>query len=236
MNDIAVIDILVPPPVLLEVVTGEKGDPGPPGPPGIPGPHAASHHAGGGDPVDVTDLAGYPGTAATFLRGDQTFAVPPAGDTLPMAPLGQVLSSQGAATPPVFRPDVLLVNTASALVNQRAWRLHVATSGDLLLQQCDDAGNLRNPRVGIDPYNGGFYTIFGGMAALNGAIAASWFSPAAHTFAECMAPAFAGRNVTGNLVTISDSTTQTPGAVIAGGGPFNVLARWNGTNWMVIGA
>lgn len=37
MEDIAVIDIVVPPPTVVEVMAGTKGDPGPPGPAGAPG-------------------------------------------------------------------------------------------------------------------------------------------------------------------------------------------------------
>lgn len=42
-----------------------------------PTAHAASHASGGGDDIDVTGLAGYPGGGTTFLRDDGTFA--PAG-------------------------------------------------------------------------------------------------------------------------------------------------------------
>ena len=41
--------------------------------------HAAAHSDGGGDDIDVTDLAGYPGGATTFLRDDGVFAVPLGG-------------------------------------------------------------------------------------------------------------------------------------------------------------
>jgi hypothetical protein len=40
----------------------------------------------------------------------------------------------------------------------------------------------------------------------------------------------------GQLATISDSTTNTPGAVVAGGGAFSVLAWYNGTAWKVVAA
>lgn len=40
----------------------------------------------------------------------------------------------------------------------------------------------------------------------------------------------------GQLVNISDSNTNTWGATVAGGGTDRVLARWNGTNWTVVGA
>lgn len=43
---------------------------------GAPAVHAASHE-GGSDPVDVTQLDGFPGGSTTFLRADGTFATPP---------------------------------------------------------------------------------------------------------------------------------------------------------------
>lgn len=45
----------------------------------VAAPHATTHGANGSDPVDVTDLAGFPGNTTTFLRGDGTFAVVPGG-------------------------------------------------------------------------------------------------------------------------------------------------------------
>jgi len=44
-----------------------------------PLPHAPTHSAGGSDPVNVRNLAGYPGGTANFLRADATFAPPPGG-------------------------------------------------------------------------------------------------------------------------------------------------------------
>lgn len=41
--------------------------------------HAPTHALAGTDPVDVTDLAGYPGGTTTFLRADATFASAGAG-------------------------------------------------------------------------------------------------------------------------------------------------------------
>ncbi len=40
------------------------------------GTHAATHYDGGGDDVDITQLAGYPGGSTDFLREDGTFAAP----------------------------------------------------------------------------------------------------------------------------------------------------------------
>jgi hypothetical protein len=39
----------------------------------------------------------------------------------------------------------------------------------------------------------------------------------------------------GMLVNITDASIATPGsAVPAGGGPNNVLTRWNGTGWIIV--
>jgi hypothetical protein len=40
----------------------------------------------------------------------------------------------------------------------------------------------------------------------------------------------------GTIACIIDSTVNTPGAVVAGGGAFSVLAWHNGADWTVIGA
>ncbi len=50
-------------------------------------------------------------------------------------------------------------------------------------------------------------------------------------FAEIVTAADAGRGV---LITISDSSTAVAGAIIAGGGANEVLARSNGTDWLVV--
>jgi hypothetical protein len=41
--------------------------------------HATTHEDGGSDPLDVTDLAGFPGGGTTFLRDDATWGVPTPG-------------------------------------------------------------------------------------------------------------------------------------------------------------
>jgi hypothetical protein len=306
MEDIAIIDLIVPPPSVIEVVAGTKGDPGPPGPPGgsssvffyrVDANATAPNDPGAGkvrynnavqanatalyvdwltaDGFDAHLFFELAAPAARLVIQDKDLAVNhqifeltgpgithpdwfevpvafvsstmgggfshnqniavllvAAGATLPTAPLGQVLSSQGDGVPPAFTKMLLLLNAAGP-VNQRSWQLHVQAGGDFMIQQCDDAGVLQGPRVGIDPYSGGFYTVYGGIGALNGGVQAKWLQPIAITFADAMTSG--ARNGIGNLATISDSTTTTPGAVIAGGGAFNVLARWNGTHWIVIG-
>lgn len=53
---------------------------------GVPGPHAVTHNAAGSDPVNIINLAGYPGGTTTFLRGDNTFASPDGGIPILHAP------------------------------------------------------------------------------------------------------------------------------------------------------
>jgi hypothetical protein len=67
---------------------GPAGPAGPTGPPGTAGLHAPTHSAGSTDPVDVKNLAGYPGGTTAFLRGDHTFAVPPGGGGMNLDYLG----------------------------------------------------------------------------------------------------------------------------------------------------
>jgi hypothetical protein len=99
------------------------------------------------------------------------------------------------------------------------------------MRRVNAAGVPQQPYVELDPYLGGLSTAYGGFGALNGNISVKWLTPAQHTLAELMAVA---SNYVGNLATVQDSTTNTPGAAIAGGGTFIVFARWNGTNWIVI--
>lgn len=62
---------------------------------------------------------------------------------------------------------------------------------------------------------------------------ASWdllyVTPQSVTFASVPTP------VAGTMVVITDSSTNTWGATVAGGGANVVLAWYNGTNWTVIG-
>lgn len=46
-----------------------------------PTPHALSHSDGGGDDIDILDLAGFPGGTATFLRADGAFAAAGGGSS-----------------------------------------------------------------------------------------------------------------------------------------------------------
>lgn len=64
---------------------------------GPPALHAPTHSSGGTDPVTVTNLAGYPGGTANFLRADGTFATPPINGGIPA--LHAPTHSQGGTDP-----------------------------------------------------------------------------------------------------------------------------------------
>lgn len=54
--------------------------------------------------------------------------------------------------------------------------------------------------------------------------------PTLSTYAEIPAAVYIGQ-----FAVVTDSSTNTPGAVIAGGGAFTVLGTWTGTDWIVLG-
>jgi hypothetical protein len=109
------------------------------------------------------------------------------GGTLPTAPLGQVLISQGAGVPAIFSNVI------------------------------DMPGGALAAEFGISAKQGVVETIF---QKLIGRLYASVAS---------------GAEFPGMIGQITDSPTNTPGAVVsAGGGAFSVVARWSGTQWVVV--
>jgi hypothetical protein len=111
------------------------------------------------------------------------------GGSLPTAPIGQVLISQGVGTDPIFSMNV---------------------------------------------------DVQGSMSTLGTISAGAYFHCQHPWFIRMIGGPFASRNSqadghVGNLMNFSDSTVNTPGGTVVGGGTFSVLARWNGTNWIVIG-
>jgi hypothetical protein len=110
----------------------------------------------------------------------------PGSVSLPTAPVGQVLISQGDGVAPIF--------SASAVVNFFDARFALASS----------EGGVN---IGIIFFSRNF------------------------TLAQ-----LGNGTYVGDLTNINDSTVNTVGAVITGGGTFKVLARWNGTNWKVVAA
>jgi len=302
-EDIAVIDIVVPPTAVIEVATGVKGDTGPPGPPGgstsvfyyradtqstapnDPGSGKVRYNAAvqtdatalyvdwlTADGFDahvyfslltvtrlviqdkdlavhyqVFDITGpvieYPdwfevpvafvsasGTGA-FSHNQNIGVVLLADESaaLPTAPLGQVLSSQGAGADPAFRPNLLLINPTGP-PDQRRWQIS-STGTDLVIDCQNEAGSSLGRKVYISTFNGGISLSPGAsFDATGGGVQGGYLQPVLGTVA-----AHTGHRVLGRLVNIEDSMVNTPGAVIVGGGTFGVLARWNGSNWIVIG-
>jgi len=301
MSPIAVIDVIVPPPTVIEITVGTKGDPGPPGPPGgsssvffyrIDGNATAPNDPGTGKLrynhatqnlatalyVDWLTEDGFDAhqfflrTAATThiviqdadlavtyqefeLTGPAVnhpdwFEVPvrwigatgagqfshntriaalliAESEPLPTAPLHQVLTAQGVGVPPIFRSSVILRNQA----NDTQWELR-ADGSDFIIDCQNAAGvTIGQRRLYISAYNG---TLTLGANISNVEPGDGMHAHFVHLTADVLAGHNNHKQV-GSLVTISDSTTATPGAVVVGGGSFNVLARWNGSNFIVIG-
>jgi hypothetical protein len=149
-----------------------------------------------------------------------------AGGTLPTSPVGQVLVSQGAGVTPVFRSIVTLLDQSGA-ANLRRWELKIV-GGDLQIDSQNDAGVSYSRPVVISLFNGGIQLT--GNVVTQNQVGANSLNLSELPFAN--APA--GPNL-GHLANFNNSTVNTFGAVIAGGGTFHVLARWNGTNWICIG-
>jgi hypothetical protein len=155
------------------------------------------------------------------------------GASLPTAALGQVLISQGAGTAPVFSNSPSLIGSpasvvlieSSAAVDARRWRIGTLTGGYLVIDEESDAGvSTRRP----------FYLVRGGGANFLGNVNANQVVTAQIQMGE---RPFAGivPGVIGDLVNVNNSTTAVPGAIVTTGGTNGVLARWNGTNWVVVG-
>lgn len=71
----------------------------------------------------------------------------------------------------------------------------------------------------------------------DGTVWASYSGVSATTQLNLTELPFASLPVTptiGTLVNVSNSTVNTSGSTIVGGGTFHVLGRWNGTNWIVV--
>lgn len=122
-------------------------------------PHAPSHAQGGSDPVNILLLAGYPGGATLFLRGDGTFAAPGPVGLLPHAathapggsdPLTGSYAAL-AASNTFSQPQVIQVGTTnpylevhatSAPVDKRRWAFsgQGSVEGELGIVAVSDAG------------------------------------------------------------------------------------------------
>ena len=149
------------------------------------------------------------------------------------------------------------INAANGFFNGSGNKLdHFYAGGNMNLtsgvHQIFDANPTINPTSGTATHIGLYYDpIINQTGSANGIIRGIYINPtitavavpfraieitrgvvlmATYTFATLPTGA-----PTGSEVNISDSNTTTWGATIAGGGANNVKARYNGTNWTVIG-
>ena len=127
------------------------------------------------------------------------------GAELPTAVVGQVLVSQGVGVAPDF----------TATPNAVSWR---TVGGGFY-----ETGRLGFGDVEVLRRDGSNGTL---MLALSDRMVVFL----EQTLAGLYSPSYVG-----TLANISDSTTDTPGDVVTGGGGKHVLARFNGTVWKVIG-
>jgi hypothetical protein len=65
-------------------------------------PHAVTHYVTGNDPVDITQLAGFPGGTTTFLRDDGTWAVVEGSEGPPGPPGPQGIPGEPGPSASVF--------------------------------------------------------------------------------------------------------------------------------------
>lgn len=151
------------------------------------------------------------------------------GGTLPTAPIGQVLISQGAGVAPIFSPYLRLSNP-TAPANGKNWRIYNDGGGNLRFHKENDALALDVPFASVDTVSAGIGSTYGSVSASQG-VNGGWTTYNSTTFSGISG---ATQSVIGTLVNITDSTTNTVGATVAGGGTFNVLARWNGTVYKVV--
>lgn len=70
----------------------------------------------------------------------------------------------------------------------------------------------------------------GGVAVGTQINLATFGDPVGEAFASLPAASAAA----GQLRTVNNSTTKTPGATVTGGGAYFILAWSNGTNWLVV--
>jgi len=219
--------------------------------------HHTTHEAGGTDPIQLDNLAGpddnvdlnasttahgllpkLSGVATTFLNGTGSWSTPPSGGggtgdvTGPASSFDGNLPVFSGATGKILKQNpvriddtgvIFLVDDIRITFNpgSNAAGLNVGavfsdpgtlTPGDLWY---DLGNNLLKARIGSQTIQLGIANVI-----------------------RLTEITFASRPTgvpTGTLVNISDSTVNTPGSTIAGGGTNHVLAKYNGTNWVVVG-
>ena len=148
------------------------------------------------------------------------------GAALPTGAVGQVLISKGDGIDPAFSSVITLINYAGD-PNLRRWEIKI-NGTDIQLDSQNDVGVSYGRPLTISLFNGGIQS-FGPIVA-GGSMGCQTIDIVERPFINL--PVGPG---VGALANISDSTVNTIGATIAGGGTFHVLARYNGTIWKVIG-
>jgi hypothetical protein len=167
------------------------------------------------------------GTAVTvtvIAEESHNVVVTPPSTPLPSAPLGQILTSQGAGVDPLFSPIITLIDPAGSAGLKR-WQIKVVGT-DLQIDSQNDAGVSYGRPVTISLFNGGIQ-IAGPFVTQ---VSMSCLNIGINEVAFASLPAGAG---VGTLANISDCTVNTLGATAAGGGTNHVLVRYNGTIWKV---
>jgi len=188
---------------------------------------------------DATTSAGFircpTGNAVVTVKSATKVGSPSGGGSLPTAALGQVLVSQGAGVAPVFSDDVVLNSANPGIIiidnsqpaDQRRWHLWPMAGGYFNFDCENDAGVLISRIVYLNRSTGQLVT--------NQAISCPVIVIQNRIdLGEVPVNGVNGQGV-GAIANFSDSTVNTIGAIIAGGGTNHVLGRWNGTNWKVIG-
>jgi hypothetical protein len=119
-------------------------------------------------------------------------------------------------------PSITITDPASS-ANNKTFKFRVAT--DLLkIVALTDAGVEKTPLT-IDQ-SGSINTQHGTFAGI--------VDVSAYFRLREGALATKSGDMQGNLANISDSVSDTPGAIIVGSGTKHVLGRWDGTNWRVV--
>jgi len=121
--------------------------------------------------------------------------------------------------------SLILIHESAASDNRR-WKIGCLDPNYLTFDQETDAG-AHQSRMFYFTRNGGAQ--FMATLGVAGILTTPQLSMGERPFAAVVPSGV------GDLVNFLDSTVNTIGSTIAGGGSFHVLGRWNGTIWKVIG-
>jgi Major tropism determinant N-terminal domain len=128
-------------------------------------------------------------------------------------------------------------------VTDTSWTFYnaVATTGDSAISIRDGAARGSRIRMGnpAGTYDVGLMHVSAGKLTINdGSITTTNYRDLVLRSVTCASNTYANLPSSpskGEIAEVSDSTTNTWGATISGGGSYEVLAHYNGTNWTVAG-